>query len=141
MIILNIKKQNGIKRKLFGSWYKKKLEQHFLKKSTTVTDFELEFVKEFGRHFLKKSNIVTDFDKATSLLSKVFLVTLDKSNWTLSFCTCYYFHKLYMCSYILAVAIHQKLARIPQNVVEMQKISERPGPGRKKLVGPALSKE
>ena len=46
-----------------------------------------------------------------------------------------------MCSHILAEAIYQKLARIPQNVVEKQKIGEQPGPGRKKKVGPALSKE
>lgn len=41
---------------------------------------KIEYLEEF-EHFLKKSTTVTDFDKATSLLSKVFLVTLDKSNW------------------------------------------------------------
>ena len=59
--------------------------------------------------------------KLTFFNSKVFFVTLEKPNWALSFCTCYYFHKLYMCSHILVEAIHQKLARIPQNVVEKQK--------------------
>ena len=46
-----------------------------------------------------------------------------------------------MCSHILAEAIYQKLARIPQNVVEKQKNAKQQGPGPKKLVGPALSKD
>ena len=102
---------------------------------------DCEYVAAFEQHFLKKTATSTNFDSATSLLRKVFLVTLDKSNWSLSFCTCFYFHKLYMCSHIIAVAIHQKLARIPQHIVERQRIGEKPGPGRKKLAGSAWSNE
>ena len=58
----------------------------------------------------------------SSLLKKVFLVTLNRNDWTFSKCSCYSFGKFYICSHINTVAIHQKLCFIPQHIIEKQRI-------------------
>ena len=64
-----------------------------------------------------------DFDSLTVLLKKLYLVNLNWSQWSISGCTCFNYHKLFMCAHILAKALHQKLTILPQSIVDKQKIA------------------
>ena len=101
-----------------------------------------ESLSEFDRYFVKNlSRVSIEFNAASSLLRTIFLVTLKRDDWSFSTCTCLSFHKVYMCSHIIGVAIHQKLCFVPRNIVEKQEITTLAKRGQKKKATPALSRK
>ena len=87
--------------------------------------------------FEKLVNI--DFEELVSIC-KVKKITLDRSNWTQSRCTCSFFLKNYFCYHVIVVAVNEKLTDIPLQFKKIP-IAPKSKVGRKSIAKRALIRQ
>ena len=79
------------------------------------------------------------FDTYVKYFEKVRLIRLNRTDWMLSTCNCWYFLKNYYCYHIIAVAANEKLVEIPVQNKEVP-IKQKTKRGRKSKALKALEK-
>ena len=88
-----------------------------------------------GRYHLLPSS----YDSYVQFFNKVRLVRLNKEDWKLSTCNCWYFLKNYYCYHIIAIAANEKIIEIPVINKEVP-IKQKSKRGRKSKALKALEK-
>jgi hypothetical protein len=80
---------------------------------------------------------IRDFDNVVSSFQKVKKVSLNRTKWTSSRCSCAYYLKNYFCYHIVAVAVQERLTEIPLKY-QTQEIAAKKKRGRPPKATPAL---
>ena len=84
----------------------------------------------------KKQN----FDNVVSSFQKVKKVSLNRTTWTSSRCSCAFYLENCFCYHIVAVAVQERLTEIP-NKFQTQQIAAKKKRGRPPKATPALEME
>ena len=106
-----------------------------------VTKLKYQYLVDDYMKFLNAQSLDFDFDSLNQTLSHVFVVTINKTDWVSSTCTCSFYQKKYFCIHIISVAVHLNLAKIPNYCKNMIKIGEKPKRGRIPKSKKALEKQ
>ena len=82
-----------------------------------------EFPIETHRPFVVDFEINVNERVLQNNFFRTTISTLKRDDWSFSTCTCLTFHKVYMSSHIIGVAIHQKVCFVPWHMVEKKEIT------------------
>ena len=82
------------------------------------------------------SNSIT-FDSIFTFYKQIKSVNINEETWEHSICSCYDFHKFFICKHIIFLAVKLKLTEIDYS---FKSISLKAKRGRKKKATPALLK-